>query len=159
MRNEADVMQAIDRYSDMVRRICFVYTKNQHDSEDIFQDVFIKYATYKKEFESKEHEKAWLIRVCINRCKDLLKRAFRSEVPLDELVHLQDQQNGRPKEVLEAVIALPEKYRSVIYLHYFEGYTAPEISGIIGKNQNTVYTWLTRAKQDLKTALGGEPDA
>ncbi len=159
MRNETEILRAIDRYSDMLRRVCFVYTKNTHDTEDIFQDVFIKYATHKKSFATAEHEKAWLLRVCINRCKDFLKKASRSDVPLEELYGFSAEDGGRRTEVLHAVMALAQNYRTVIYLHYFEGYTAPEIAKITGKNANTVYTWMTRAKQELKTVLGGEPDA
>lgn len=159
MRNETEILRAIDRYSDMLRRVCFVYTKNPHDTEDIFQDVFIKYATHRKDFATEEHEKAWLLRVCINRCKDFLKKASRNDVPLDELYEFSAEDGGRQREVLRAVMALPQNYRTAVYLHYFEGYTAPEIAKITGANANTVYTWMTRAKQELKTVLGGEPDA
>ena len=152
MRNEQEVNRAIEQYADTVRRLCMVHLKNHADTEDIFQTVFLKYALSPVAFESQEHEKAWLIRVTINACKDLLKRFFRSRtVSLDKLL---DQ-----PEVLEAVLALPLKYRDVVYLHYYENYTAPEISRVMGKNVNTVYTLLTRAKQLLREKLGGELDA
>ncbi|HIY07432.1 MAG TPA: sigma-70 family RNA polymerase sigma factor, partial [Candidatus Evtepia faecigallinarum] len=127
------------------------------DTEDIFQTVFLNYVLSSVSFESDEHEKAWLIRVTINACKDLLKSVFRRRtVSLDQLL---DQPAPMPpdhREVLEAVLALPQKYRDVVYLHYYEGYTAPEIGRILGKNPNTVYTLLTRAKQLLRDRLGGE---
>ena len=78
MRSEQEVSRAIDRYADTVQRLCMIYLKNQADTEDIFQTVFLKYATSTVAFESEEHEKAWLIRVTINACKDLLRSFFRS---------------------------------------------------------------------------------
>ena len=157
MRSEQEVNRAIKRHADTVKRICVMYLKNASDTEDIFQMVFLKYVLSFVSFESDEHEKAWLIRVTINACKDLLKSVFRSRtVSLDQLL---DQPAPMPpdhREVLEAVLALPKKYRDVVYLHYYEDYTAPEISKILGKNVNTVYTLLTRARQLLRDRLGGE---
>lgn len=158
MKSEAEIRNTVETYSDMVRRVCFVYLKNDQDCEDIFQDVFIKYATSVKKFENGEHLKAWLLRVSINRCKDWLKRAARTERPLEEVYELPHEEDDK-REVLEAVIRLPENYRKVVYLHYYEGYTAPEIGKLIRKNTNTVYTWLGRARDVLKEKLGGEADA
>ena len=78
MRSEEEANRAIERYADTVRRICMVHLKNYSDTEDIFQTVFLKYILYPEPFESEEHEKAWIIRVTINACKDLLKSFFRS---------------------------------------------------------------------------------
>lgn len=157
MRSEEEASRAIERYGNTVRRLCMMHLKNHADTEDIFQTVFLKYVLSSVSFESDEHEKAWLIRVTINACKDLLKSFFRSRtVSLDQLL---DQPAPMPpdhREVLEAVLALPQKYRDVVYLHYYEGYTAPEIGKILGKNANTVYTLLTRARQLLRDRLGGE---
>ena len=87
MRNEQEVNRAIEQYADTVRRLCMVHLKNHADTEDIFQTVFLKYALSLVAFESQEHEKAWLIRVTINACKDLLKSFFRSRtVSLDKLL-------------------------------------------------------------------------
>ncbi|WP_366776892.1 sigma-70 family RNA polymerase sigma factor, partial [uncultured Gemmiger sp.] len=138
--------RAIERYADTVRRICFVHLKNRADTEDIFQTVFVKYLLHGEPFASEEHERAWIIRVTLNACKDLLKSFFRSRtVPLEELTDRAMPAETEQREVLQAVLALPVPYRDVIYLHYYEGYTAPEIAGILGKNVNTVYTRLTRA--------------
>ena len=157
MRSEQEARRAIERYGNTVRRLCMMHLKNHADTEDIFQTVFLKYVLSSVSFESDEHEKAWLIRVTINACKDLLKSVFRSRtVSLDQLL---DQPAPMPpdhREVLEAVLALPKKYRDAVYLHYYEDYTAPEISKILGKNVNTVYTLLTRARQLLRDRLGGE---
>ena len=157
MRSEWEANQAIDRYADLVRRVCMIHLKNHADTEDIFQTVFLKYVTGTTEFESEEHEKAWFIRVTINACKDLLRSFFRSRtVSLDDLLEQPDQVPEDHRKVLEAVLALPDKYRDVVYLHYYEGYTAPDIGTILHKNPNTVYTLLTRARDELRKMLGGE---
>ncbi len=127
------------------------------DTEDIFQNVFLKYATSSVKFENDEHEKAWFIRVTINKCKDLLKSFFRNRtVSLDDIVEKPEAIPSDYREVLEAVLSLPQKYRNVVYLHYYEGYSAPQISHILGKNVNTVYTLLTRSKKMLREKLGGD---
>lgn len=157
MRSEYEVNQAIERYADTVRRLCMIHLKNYADTEDIFQTVFLKYALHSAAFESPKHENAWFVRVTLNACKDLLKRASRSRtVSLETLAELPEQVDQAHREVLEAVLALPEQYRVAIYLHYYEGYTAPEISKLMRKNVNTVYTLLNRGKMMLKEALEGE---
>lgn len=160
MRSEEDANRAIERYADMVQRICMVHLKNESDTEDIFQTVFLKYVLRSAPFASEEHEKAWLIRVTVNACRDLLKSFFRSRVvPLDQGADgAAPGPDAEYREILEAVQALPPRYRDVVYLHYYEGYTAVEISRILRKNVNTVYSLLTRAREMLKKTLeGGEP--
>lgn len=158
MRSEEEVGRAIDKYADMVRRICMLHLKNDADTEDIFQTVFMKYVLEPTVFESEDHEKAWLIRVTVNACKDLIKSFFRSHTqPLEDALACAEVREDH-REVLEAVLALPEKYKDVIYLHYFEGYSAVEISGILKKNVNTIYTLLRRAKDLLRDRLGGGQD-
>lgn len=160
MRSEQEVNRAVEQYADMVRRLCMLHLKNAADTEDIFQNVFLKYVLRSMPFESEAHEKAWFIRVTINACKDLLKSFFRSRtVSLDEVVQLPAETPPDHREVLEAVLSLPPKYKDVVYLHYYEGYTAPEISRMLGKNVNTVYTRLNRSKQLLRDKLGGDGDA
>ena len=86
MRSEQEIAQAIERYADTVRRLCMLHLKNRADTEDIFQIVFLKYARSSIEFHDQEHEKAWILRVTINACKDLIRDFFRSHaVPLDPL--------------------------------------------------------------------------
>lgn len=128
LKSAEELNRAVETYADMVRRICFVHLKNRDDTEDVFQNVFLKYMLYEGSFADVEHEKAWFVRVTINACT----------------------------EVLEVVLRLPEKYRNVIYLFYYEGYSAVEIAGILGRKENTVYTWLSRAKDILREKLGGE---
>lgn len=157
MRSEQEVNRAIEQYADTVRRLCMIHLKNYHDTEEIFQTVFLKYFLSSVVFENSEHEKAWFIRVTINACKDLLKSFFHSRtVPLDELLNQTEELTSDHGEVIEAVLALPVKYREVVYLYYYEEYTAVEISYILGKKLNTVYTLLTRSKRLLKERLGGD---
>ena len=158
MRSEGDAHRAIERYADMVWRLCLINLKNPADAEDVFQNVFMKYVLSSAVFQSEEHEKAWFIRVTVNACRDLYRSLFRREsVPIDELPELPyNDNNEENREVLDAVMALPEKYRDVVYLHYYEGYSAPEISKILHKNVNTIYTLLTRARNMLRESLGGD---
>ena len=157
MRSEQDAIRAIERYSDTVRRLCLIHLKNDADTEDIFQTVFLKYVLSSVSFQDDEHEKAWFIRVTINACRDLLKSFFRSHtVSLEEVMEQPAQLSPDHRDVLDAVLSLPPKYREVVYLHYFEDYTAPQISHVLHKNVNTVYTLLTRSKQMLRERLGGD---
>lgn len=156
MRSEQEVNRAIEQYADMVFRLCMVKLKSNADAEDIFQNVFLKYALSNQEFDSTAHEKAWLIRVTLNACKDHLRGLFRRRtIPLDEVADAPETTDEQ-RAVLEAVRSLPKEYRDVVYLHYYEGYTAPEIAEITQRNTNTVYTHLTRARQMLRELLGGE---
>ena len=136
MRSEHDVNGAVEAYADMVQRICFYHLKNKADTEDIFQNVFLKYMLSDMEFQDEEHKKAWIIRDAMNET---------AVYPLDG-----------EKEVFEAVLTLPGKYKDVIYLHYFEGYSAAEISTILGKKENTIYSLLSRGRGLLREKLGGE---
>lgn len=157
MRGEEDLSRAMEIYADMVRRICFVHLKNRHDTEDIFQDVYMKYLLFDGSFESSAHEKAWFIRVTINACTDYLRYlSRRKQVSLEVIAEEGEGMDTDSMGVLEIVLQLPDKYRNVIYLYYYEGYSAVEIAGILRKKENTIYTWLSRARELLKKELGGE---
>lgn len=157
MRSESEVSKAIDKYADTVTRLCMLYLKSYADTEDVFQSVFIKYALKSPDFENESHEKAWIIKVTINACKDMLKSFFRSRtVSLEEMSGKLFVKDKDLSYVLEAVLSLPEKYRTVVYLHYYEEYTAVEIGQMLGKNVNTIYTRLARAKELLRKSLGGD---
>lgn len=154
MRSEEDVREAIQVYSDTVKRICMLNLKNSFDTDDIFQTVFLKYAMQDKVFESESHKKAWIIKVTMNACKDWLKDYFRNhavalEAVMEQAVEMEDE----AKELFAAVLSLPKKNREVVYLHFYEGYTAGEIAAMLGKNVNTVYTLITRSKELLRKKL------
>lgn len=156
MRTEEELEKAISMYSDMVKRICFVYLKNYEDTEDVFQEVFLKYVLFPDPFQSESHEKAWLIRVTINQCKDMLKNFFRKKVVyLEEVKEYVKEEVQEDSEVLEAVLSLPKKYKIVVYLYYYEGYSAVEIAKLLRKNENTIYSNLSRGRAELKKLLGG----
>ena len=146
----------METYADLVRRICALHVKNRQDTEDIFQTVFLKYLLYSGTFQSAEHEKAWFVRVTVNACRDVLRSLFRrNTVPLETAEEL-SAGNSENREVLQAVLSLPAKYKDAIYLHYYEGYTAAEIAEILQKKENTVYTWLARGRELLRQQLGGD---
>jgi RNA polymerase sigma factor (sigma-70 family) len=156
MRSEEEANRVVEQYANLVRRICFLHLKNHADVEDIFQTVFLKYVLYSGTFESDAHEKAWFIRVTINACKDILKSFFRQKnVPLDLIAEAAVAEQG-DRQLLTAVLSLQKKYKDVIYLHYFEGYSAAEIARILGENENTIYSRMSRARKLLKEQLGGE---
>lgn len=157
MKSTEDVNRVVEEYADMVQRICFVHLKNSHDTEDVFQNVYLKYLLYEGSFESSEHEKAWFIRVTINACTDWLRKlSHRKCLPLEIIAEESEIQDSFSDDILEAVLQLPEKYRNVIYLFYYEEYTAVEIAKILGRKENTIYTWLSRGKEILRRQLGGE---
>lgn len=113
MRSEAEINRAVDEYSDMIRRLCMLHLKNYADTEDIFQTVFLKYALSSVEFENREHEKAWLIRVTINACKDLLKSFFRKRtVSIDQVINQPAPAAQDHRDVLEAVLSLPKNIKT-----------------------------------------------
>lgn len=156
MRSEREAEQAIERYADTVKRLCMIYLKNHADTEDVFQNVFLKYVLHPMPFRDREHEKAWFIRVTVNECKDVLKSAFRRRnVPLENARELAAEET-RGTDVIDAVRSLPQKYKDVVYLHYYEGYTAAEIGRILHRRENTVYTHLARAREALRERLGDD---
>lgn len=111
MRSEEEVNAAIERYRDTVRRLCMVHLKNEADTQDIFQTVFLKYVLSSVRFESPEHEKAWLIRVTLNACRDLLKSFFHSRVVPLEAAAAACTSDPENSGVLQAVLSLPQNTR------------------------------------------------
>ncbi len=156
MRSEAETERALALYADMIRRVCLCHLKNREDTEDVFQDVFLKYLLYDGEFRDLEHEKAWFIRVTLNACKDRLRSLLRHAASPLEVLAEEPALEPEHREVLEAVLSLPAKYRDAVYLHYYEGYSAGEIAGILKTKENTVYSLLSRARAMLRRQLGGE---
>ena len=152
-RNEVFTL-AVQKYSDAVYRAAIHNSRCTADAEDVVQDVYEKLLHYNGTFESEEHLKAWLLRVAINRCRDLTRAAHQKDTELDENLPAPDAfEDG---SVLDAVRALPENYRNAIYLHYYEGYTAAEIGRMMGAPSNTVLSWLRRARAQLHTMLKEE---
>lgn len=151
------ITEAIENYSDMIRKICFMYLRNYADVEDVFQEVFLRFLQCSGSFKSEEHKKAWLCRVTINGCKDLCKSFFRKRVCSIDNMELSFE-DPKENEVMSAVLGLPPKYKDVIYLFYYEDYTVPEMAKLLNEKENTIYSKLCRARKLLKQKLGGTYD-
>ena len=148
------VTDALLKYSDMVRRICFMYLHNHADVEDVFQDVFLKLFQNKDNLEDDEHTKAWICRVTINKCKDTCKSFFRKNVCSIEDMELPFEDKVENGVMIE-VLSLPQKFKDVIYLFYYEDYTVPQMAKLLNQKENTIYSNLHRARVLLKQKLGG----
>lgn len=146
--------KAVENYGDSLLRLAFTYTKSMEDAKDLVQDVFLKYFTHSPKFDSSEHEKAWLIRVMVNMCKNYLTSYYRkSYAELDESISVSDSYSSG---LLEAVRSLPEKYRAVIHLYYYEGYSQKEIGSILRISESGVATRLQRGRNLLRARLGDD---
>lgn len=155
---EVDVDEAVRTYADMVYRLAVLNMKNVPDAEDVFQEVFLKLLRYKKTIISEEHLKAWLIRVTLNQCKSKVMLNWNKKVvPLDEVTELSSTEEKEDySEVYEAVRNLPQKYREVIYLYYYDGYKINEIADILQRSEATIKTQLSRGRMLLNKTLKGE---
>lgn len=150
LRADEEITEIYYRHVDTVYRICFSYMKNAADTEDMVQETFLKLMTHNRQFQSDSHEKAWLIVTAANTCKDELRRWKR------RLEHLGPQSvSGNTTyepydNMLDAILALPAKYKDVVYLHYYEGYHTAEIAQLLHRPESTVRNQLSRARTMLK---------
>lgn len=142
-------------YADAILRLSYTYLKNTYDAQDVCQTVFVKLLTEPREFDSAEHERAYVLRMAANACKDLLKSPWRKRTCGLETVLEVPAPEAEDGSVLAAVNELPPNYRAVIYLFYYEGYQAAEIGKILGVPTATVHTRLARGRARLKDILGG----
>lgn len=153
MENENEVISVINEYSDMVYRIALTRTGTVENAEDILQDVFLKYSEKMPKFENEEHRKAWLIKVTINLTKNFHNSSWNKKViNLDESLIFETEAENL---VFSAVCELPQNYKTVIYLMYYEGYKVREISNLMKSSEGTIKTWLYRAREILKEKLEG----
>ena len=142
-------------YADAILRLSYTYLKNTQDAQDVCQTVFVKLLTEPREFESPRHERAYILRMAANACKDLLKSPWRKRTcDLDACMEVPAPE-AEDGSVLAAVNQLPAHYRTVIYLFYYEGYDAREIGQILAIPTATVHTRLARGRAKLKELLGG----
>ncbi|TDQ42916.1 RNA polymerase sigma factor [Aureibacillus halotolerans] len=155
--SDEEVGAFYDRHADMVYRLCYVYLKNRADTEDAVQSIFLKMLNPHPSFRDLEHEKAWLIVTSKNHCKDLLKSWWkRRKVDLDVLPDQVTHENGGSNnEVLEKLLALPPKYKTILYLYYFEDYSVKELADLLKKKESTIQTQLATGRKRLKIDLGG----
>lgn len=155
MMDENDFQKAWEEYHDMLYRLAVTMTKNMDTAMDVVQEVMLKLLRHKGSFESDEHLKAWLIRVCINRCRDILRSSwFLKETELDPRLYAFMEKNDR--KVLEEIMILDPKYRSIIYLHYYEGYSFRELSKLMGLSESAVRMRAKRAREILIAELEEE---
>lgn len=146
--SEDDIDQVVSLYANRVYRIAFSRLKNQSDAEDIVQEVFMKYITNKGIFQDEEHRKAWLIRVTINCTNSLLRSSwFKRITELKEDIPTYMEESS---DLLSFVLKLPEKYRTVIHLFYYEAMSVKEIASILDIKESLVKTRLHRARTALK---------
>jgi len=160
--NEYQLRNAMTTYGDTVFRLALCRMQNTADAEDVYQDVFLRFMRQETEDWEREHIRAWLIRTTVNRCNDLHRfRLRRQTLPLDALAELtapNRELDGGEGELWTAVANLPTKLRTVIHLHYAEGYATEEIAKLLDIPAATVRTRLHRARGKLKDLLGGMDD-
>ena len=157
---DVDLESVIDRYSDMLYKICFLILKNEQDTKDVLQETFLIYYTKQPEFESEEHKKAWLIKVSQNKCKEFLRFHKRhvniSLEDMEETLVITDGLSGSDKEILSLVWDLDYKLKSAVILFYIEGYTVKEVAEILHTTPSAVKKRLQRAREKLCVKYKGE---
>ena len=156
LRTNREIAEIYERHMKTIYRVCFAYMKNTPDTEDAVQDTFFQLIKTGKAFENEEHEKAWLIRTATNLCKNILRNWWRKRERLEDHENLRTNASFEVDDVLSAVMGLPDKYKTVVYLYYYEGYSSVEISRILGKPQSTIRNHLHEARKILRERLGDE---
>ena len=153
---DTEFEKTVREFSEMVYRVALNICRNPQNSEDVMQNVFLRLYKYgKKDIEeSKEYLKAWLIRVTVNESKRMLRTSVKADyVPLEEVANTLFAEESESRIVFNYVMNLPQKYRVVIYLYYYEGYSAKEIANILRRNEATIRTQLSRAREMLRSNL------
>jgi len=130
--------------------------KNQHDTEDMVQNTFIRLMKDDTQFQSEEHEKAWLIRTATNLCKDHFRSWWSKRVSMDEVAELAVDDSLLSNDALKMVLELPDKYKTAVYMYYYEGYSTVEIAKILGKNESTIRGYLHTGRKLLKLEMEGD---
>ncbi|MDE6005313.1 MAG: RNA polymerase sigma factor [Oscillospiraceae bacterium] len=143
--------ELVNQYGDMLYRICLLSLKNHADAEDAVQEVFLKYFTRAPEFNSENHRKAWLITVALNQCKTMHRQKKRSIPTEPELLKISETVSQENHTILDALVQVPEKFRTVLILYYVEGYKIKEIAGLIGKSSSAVKMRLSKGRKLLET--------
>ena len=148
------IEQLVEKYQNNLYAVAFHVCKNVHDAEDVVQDTFIQYLSQTQEFESEEHIRAWLIRVAINKAKNKATSFFkRNTMPLEDYMQTLTFPSEESSALFEAVMHLPDKYRIVIHLFYYEDYSVKEIADILKLTQSNVKVRLSRGRMLLRNTL------
>lgn len=157
MRKDKQIEQAIAKYMTMLFRVAYSITRSRQDSEDVVQEVFLRWTRHRADFRSDEHEKAWLIKATVNRARSNQTSAWKRRiVPVEDV--FEGVQDEAEHPATDAVAKLPEKQRIVVHLHYFEDMSVVEIARLTGMPESTVKSHLKRAREALKDLLKGEYD-
>ncbi len=152
-----ELEQIVRRYGDSIYRLALQYTRVPADAEDVLQEVLLERCSRRQPFQSEEHQRRWLLRVAVNKSKNLLRgRRWWRQVPLSEAAELSAPAAPGDRALYDAVCALPRNWRMAVDLFYYEGYATGEIAAILGTREATVRTWLHRARQKLKELLKEE---
>lgn len=147
------------KYGDMVYQLALSQTKNKANAEDVFQEVFLKLIEKNIDFESEEHLKALLIRMTVNKCKDLWKSAwfrYTKSYEISEDTRSYPMEEEKNSEIYQSVLSLPEKYRVIIHLFYYENMSIEEIGNSLSMKYGTVASKLSRARKLLKESIEGD---
>lgn len=161
---DRDPERLVHDYADLVLRVCYTYLRSTADAEDVCQETLMKLLLRREPFHDTGHERAWVIRVAINACKNLLRdRGAHPEVGLDDVPEPaavqapdEDELRRRDEHVLAAVMALPLPQREAVYLHYYEGYPTREIERIVDATDDAVRKRLSRARTNIREDLKGD---
>ena len=183
--DDRELQLKIDQYGEMLFKLSYIRLQNVQDAEDVVQEVFYRYLKAGQIFQSPEHEKAWLLKVTLNTCRKVWRSAWkrRRDPWGQEDIAQEGMQTGslgpaqeacrgsaagEPEELvvsreerrrlLEAVLSLPEKYRDVIHLFYYEELSVKEIARVTGRGESTVTSQLTRGRELLRRSLKEEYD-
>lgn len=152
-RTDEELTEIYYRNKESVYRICFAFLRNEADALDALQETFLRLVRSSPAFSSPEHEKAWLIRVACNVCKNELRFARRRTEDLDSHFDLAAPDDAASRDLLYAVLSLPEKYKTPVLLHYYEGYSCDEIARMLRKPASTVRSLLGKARRLLRDVL------
>jgi RNA polymerase sigma-70 factor (ECF subfamily) len=156
LRTDSEMAAIYARHKGMLYCVCMTYMKNPADAEDAVQETFFRLIKAGTPFVGAEHEKAWLIRTASNVCKNALQHTWRRRTALSDAESLANTDDTLSSDVFEAVTALPDKYKAVVYLYYYEGYDSAEIARMLEKPPSTVRNYLHDARGILKKQLGDD---
>ena len=154
-RTGKEIAEIYNRHVDAVYRVSYSFMKNKADAEDAVQETFLRLLSCGKVFENERHERAWLIVTASNICKDNLKKWWRKTESIDDYSDTLAAQENPEDDVTRAILGLPAKYKTVVYLYYYEGYSTKEIAMRLGCSHGTVRSQLLRARERLNVLLGG----
>lgn len=156
-RTGSSFRDVYEAYLPMVYRIAFTYLKNPQDSEDAAQETFLRLMRLEKPLQSQEHCKAWLIVTVGNVCKDLLRRRRQTELSLEDCGEL-SAEPALGNELMQAILELPDKYKTAVYLYYYEGYSVKEMAKLLRQTPESMKSRLRRAREQLKQRMGESLD-